>query len=249
MDVTYLSDILKKVSENSMDVDTALESLKHLPYEDIGYANIDQHRNLRTGEAEVIFGQGKTPEQIAGIVSHMMHDNARILVTRASEASYEAVKEVAPEAVYEKLSKIIMVGAMPESEVEKGTIAVVTAGTSDIPVAEEAALTAEFFGDKVDRVYDVGVAGIHRLFGKIDRIQSADVIIVIAGMEGALASVVGGLVEVPVIAVPTSVGYGASFGGLAALLSMLNSCANGIGVVNIDNGYGAACLANKIMKR
>ena len=249
MDVTYLSDILKKVSENSMDVDTALESLKHLPYEDIGYANIDQHRNLRTGEAEVIFGQGKTPEQIAGIVSHMMHDNARILVTRASEASYEAVKEVAPEAVYEKLSKIIMVGAMPESEVEKGSIAVVTAGTSDIPVAEEAALTAEFFGDKVDRVYDVGVAGIHRLFGKIDRIQSADVIIVIAGMEGALASVVGGLVEVPVIAVPTSVGYGASFGGLAALLSMLNSCANGIGVVNIDNGYGAACLANKIMKR
>lgn len=249
MDVTYLSDILKKVSENSMDVDTALESLKHLPYEDIGYANIDQHRNLRTGEAEVIFGQGKTPEQIAGIVSHMMHDNARILVTRASEASYEAVKEVAPEAVYEKLSKIIMVGAMPEPEVEKGTIAVVTAGTSDIPVAEEAALTAEFFGDKVDRVYDVGVAGIHRLFGKIDRIQSADVIIVIAGMEGALASVVGGLVEVPVIAVPTSVGYGASFGGLAALLSMLNSCANGIGVVNIDNGYGAVCLANKIMKR
>ena len=136
---------------------------------------------------------------------------------------------------------------MPKEE--KGTIAVVTAGTSDIPVAEEAALTAEFFGDKVDRVYDVGVAGIHRLFGKIDQIRSADVIIVIAGMEGALASVVGGLVEVPVIAVPTSVGYGASFGGLAALLSMLNSCANGIGVVNIDNGYGAACLANKIMKR
>ena len=238
MDVTYLSDILKKVSEKSMDVDTALESLKHLPYEDIGYANIDQHRNLRTGEAEVIFGQGKTPEQIAGIVSHMMHDNARILVTRASAEAYEAVKAVAPEAVYEKLSKIIMVGAMPEPKAEKGTI-----------VAEEAALTAEFFGDKVDRVYDVGVAGIHRRFGKIDRIQSADVIIVIAGMEGALASVVGGLVEVPVIAVPTSVGYGASFGGLAALLSMLNSCANGIGVVNIDNGYGAACLANKIMKR
>lgn len=249
MDVTYLSDILKKVSDNSMDVDTALESLKHLPYEDIGYANIDQHRNLRTGEAEVIFGQGKTPEQIAGIVTHMMHENARILVTRASETAYEAVKEVAPEAVYEKLSKIIMVGKKPVPKKEKGTIAVVTAGTSDIPVAEEAALTAEFFGDKVDRVYDVGVAGIHRLFGKIDRIQSADVIIVIAGMEGALASVVGGLVEVPVIAVPTSVGYGASFGGLAALLSMLNSCANGIGVVNIDNGYGAACLANKIMKR
>ena len=169
-----------------MDVDTALESLKHLPYEDIGYANIDQHRNLRTGEAEVIFGQGKTPEQIAGIVTHMMHENARILVTRASEAAYVAVKEVAPEAVYEKLSKIIMVGKIPVPTEEKGTIAVVTAGTSDIPVAEEAALTAEFFGDKVDRVYDVGVAGIHRLFGKIDRIRSADVIIVIAGMEGAL---------------------------------------------------------------
>ena len=142
-----------------------------------------------------------------------------------------------------------MVGKIPLPKEEKGTIAVVTAGTSDIPVAEEAALTAEFLGNKVDRVYDVGVAGIHRLFDKIDRIRSADVIIVIAGMEGALASVVGGLVEVPVIAVPTSVGYGASFGGLAALLSMLNSCANGIGVVNIDNGYGAACLANKIMKR
>ena len=171
MDVTYLSDILKKVSDNSMDVDTALESLKHLPYEDIGYANIDQHRNLRTGEAEVIFGQSKTPEQIAGIVTHMMHENARILVTRASEAAYEAVKEVAPEAVYEKLSKIIMVGKIPVPKEEKGTIAVVTAGTSDIPVAEEAALTAEFLGNKVDRVYDVGVAGIHRLFGKIDQIR------------------------------------------------------------------------------
>ena len=152
MDVTYLSDILKKVSDNSIDVDTALESLKHLPYEDIGYANIDQHRNLRTGEAEVIFGQSKTPEQIAGIVTHMMHENARILVTRAPEAAYEAVKEVAPEAVYEKLSKIIMVGKIPVPKEEKGTIAVVTAGTSDIPVAEEDALTAEFFWDKVDRV-------------------------------------------------------------------------------------------------
>lgn len=249
MDVTYLTDILKKVSDNSMDVDTALAALKHLPYEDIGYASIDQHRNLRTGESEVIFGQGKTPEQIAGIVSHMLHENARILVTRASESAYEAVKEAAPGAVYEKLSKIIRVGDMPKPDKARGTIAVVTAGTSDIPVAEEAALTAEFFGNQVDRIYDVGVAGIHRLFGKLDRIQGADVLIVIAGMEGALASVVGGLVEVPVIAVPTSVGYGASFGGLSALLSMLNSCANGIGVVNIDNGYGAACLANKIMKR
>ena len=249
MDVTYLSDILKKVSEQQMDVETALESLKHLPYEDIGYANIDEHRNLRTGQAEVIFGQGKTPEQIAGIVSHMMHDNARILVTRAYDAAYEEVLKVAPEAVYKKDSGIITVGSVPELDPEKGTIAVVTAGTSDIPVAEEAALTAEIFGNYVDRVYDVGVAGIHRLFGKIDHIQNADVIIVIAGMEGALASVVGGLADVPVIAVPTSVGYGANFGGLSALLSMLNSCANGIGVVNIDNGYGAACLASKILMK
>lgn len=249
MDVTYLSDILKKVSEKEMDVEAALQELKHLPYEDIGYANIDQHRNLRTGQAEVIFGQGKTPEQIAGIVSHMMHDNARILVTRASAEAYEAVLGVAPEANYDAAPRIITVGEPPRLDAAKGKVAVVTAGTSDIPVAEEAARTAEFFGTYVDRVYDVGVAGIHRLFGKIDRIQSADVVIVIAGMEGALASVVGGLVEVPVIAVPTSVGYGASFGGVAALLSMLNSCANGIGVVNIDNGYGAACLAVRIMER
>ena len=258
------SDVGKAIKDSGIDRSEIFITSK-LWLQDYGYENakkgietsmkllgvdyIDQHRNLRTGEAEVIFGQSKTPEQIAGIVTHMMHENARILVTRASEEAYEAVKEVAPEAVYEKLSKIIMVGKIPVPKEGKGTIAVVTAGTSDIPVAEEAALTAEFFGDKVDRVYDVGVAGIHRLFGKIDQIRSADVIIVIAGMEGALASVVGGLVEVPVIAVPTSVGYGASFGGLAALLSMLNSCANGIGVVNIDNGYGAACLANKIMKR
>ncbi len=246
MDVAYLTDILNQVAEKSVSVEDALECLKKLPYEDIGYANIDQHRNLRTGQAEVIFGQGKTPEQIAGIVKHMMHDNARILVTRADEEDFAGVLEVAPEAKYDKLARIIMIGEKPEPVATKGPIAVVTAGTSDIPVAEEAALTAEYFGNEVDRIYDVGVAGIHRLFGKMERIQKADVIIVIAGMEGALASVVGGLVNVPVIAVPTSVGYGANFGGLAALLAMLNSCANGIGVVNIDNGYGAACLASRI---
>lgn len=246
MDVSYLTNILNQVAERAISVEEALESLKNLPYEDIGYANIDQHRNLRTGQAEVIFGQGKTPEQIAGIAEHMMRENARILVTRADEADYEAVLTVAPKAKYDKLGRIIMIGEKPKPVEAKGPIAVVTAGTSDIPVAEEAALTAEYFGNEVDRIYDVGVAGIHRLLGKIERIQRADVIIVIAGMEGALASVVGGLVNVPVIAVPTSVGYGASFGGLAALLSMLNSCANGIGVVNIDNGYGAACLASKI---
>lgn len=246
MDTAYLEKILSQVSSHEVGVEDALNQLKNLPYEDIGYANIDQHRNLRTGQAEVIFGQGKTPAQIAGIVEHMKKNNSRILVTRADREDYEEVLRTAPGAVYHELARIITIGEKPEPENTRGPIAVVTAGTSDIPVAEEAALTAEYFGNRVDRVFDVGVAGIHRLFDKMDRIQKADVVIVIAGMEGALASVVGGLVSVPVIAVPTSVGYGASFGGLAALLSMLNSCANGIGVVNIDNGYGAACLASKI---
>ncbi len=229
-----------------MTVNQAMEALKNLPYEDIGYANIDQHRNLRTGRAEVIFGEGKTPEQIAGIVKHMMKTNARILVTRADQEDYNMVLKEAPQANYIETARIIAVGEKPEPVQTDGAIAVLTAGTSDIPVAEEAAVTAEYFGNRVDRIYDVGVAGIHRLFDKLDRIKDADVIIVVAGMEGALASVVGGLVEIPVVAVPTSVGYGANFGGLAALLSMLNCCANGVGVVNIDNGYGAACLASKI---
>lgn len=246
MDAAYLKDILDQVAERNVSVEEALENLKKLPYEDIGYANIDQHRNIRTGQAEVIFGQGKTPEQIAGIVKHMKQENSVILVTRADEEDFHEVLKAVPEAKYDKLARMIMIGDKPEPVATKGPIAIVTAGTSDIPVAEEAALTAEYFGNEVDRIYDVGVAGIHRLFGKMDRIQNAEVIIVIAGMEGALASVVGGLVNVPVIAVPTSIGYGASFGGLAALLSMLNSCANGIGVVNIDNGYGAACLASRI---
>ncbi len=246
MDVTYVTSILEQVAAQQLDVSHALEELKNLPYEDIGYAHIDQHRNLRTGQAEVIFGMGKTPEQTAGIVKHMLGKNERILVTRASKEIFEEVVKVAPHAVYEALPKMILIGQKPEPVKTKGPIAIITAGTSDIAVAEEAALTAEYFGNQVDRIYDVGVAGIHRLFGNIERIQNAEVIIVVAGMEGALASVVGGLVSVPVIAVPTSVGYGASFGGVAALLSMLNSCANGIGVVNIDNGYGAACLASKI---
>jgi NCAIR mutase (PurE)-related proteins len=246
MDTNYLKDILQQVEGRQMTVNQAMEALKNLPYEDIGYANIDQHRNLRTGRAEVIFGEGKTPEQIAGIVKHMMKTNARILVTRADQEDYNMVLKEAPQANYIETARIIAVGEKPEPVQTDGAIAVLTAGTSDIPVAEEAAVTAEYFGNRVDRIYDVGVAGIHRLFDKLDRIKDADVIIVVAGMEGALASVVGGLVEVPVVAVPTSVGYGANFGGLAALLSMLNCCANGVGVVNIDNGYGAACLASKI---
>ncbi|MCR5667073.1 MAG: nickel pincer cofactor biosynthesis protein LarB [Eubacterium sp.] len=246
MDQEYLEHILEAVSSHDMEIEHALNELKNLPYEDIGYANIDEHRNLRTGQGEVIFAQGKTPEQTAGIVKRMMEHNRNILVTRADEKQYEAVKKVAPDATYVEIARIILIGQMPKPEKTKGPIAVVTAGTSDIPVAEEAAVTAQYFGNEVDRIYDVGVAGIHRLFGKMDRIKKAEVIIVVAGMEGALASVVAGLVSVPVVAVPTSVGYGASFGGLAALLSMLNSCANGVGVVNIDNGYGAACLASKI---
>lgn len=249
MDTNYISKLLKQVADHEINVEDAMQHLKNLPYEDIGYANIDQHRNLRTGQAEVIFGQGKTPEQIAGIVSHMRTDNKTVLVTRTDEKDFAAVKEVATDAEFHTLGKIITIGPKPQPKEGSGVIGVVTAGTSDIPIAEEAALTAEYFGNQVDRIFDVGVAGIHRLFGKMDRIQNADVLVVIAGMEGALASVVGGLVSVPVIAVPTSIGYGASFGGLAALLSMLNSCANGIGVVNIDNGYGAACLAAKILNR
>ena len=247
MDIENLKKLLEGVADSSVSVEDALRELKNLPYEDIGYAKIDQHRNLRTGHTEVIFGQGKTPEQIAGIAERMRKGNKRILVTRTNEKAWRAVKKIAPDALYDPTSKIIQIGEKPKPDPSRGIIAVVTAGTSDIPTAEETAQTAEYFGNYVDRVYDVGVAGIHRLFGKLDRIREADVVIVIAGMEGALASVVGGLVSAPVIAVPTSVGYGASFGGLSALLSMLNSCANGIGVVNIDNGYGAACLADRIL--
>ena len=246
MDVNKLRDMLEQVSHGQMNTEEALEKLKHLPYDDLGYATIDQHRNIRCGEAEVIFGLRKTPAQIAGIVAHMRPDNERILVTRASKDAFAAVREVAPEAVFHEEVGIITIGEPPEET--KGRVAVLSAGTSDIPVAEEAALVAEYYGLSVARVYDVGVAGIHRLFGHMDAVTDADVVIVVAGMEGALASVVGDMVEAPVIAVPTSVGYGASFGGLAALLSMVNSCANGIGVVNIDNGFGAAALAEKICR-
>ncbi len=246
MDVSYVKEILERVSTQDMSVAEAYEQLRRLPYEDIGYATIDEHRALRTGQAEVIFGQGKTPEQIAGIATHMAERQARILVTRTSPEAHAAVARELPQAVWHDLARCVTVGDLPKPDGQTAAIAIVTAGTSDIPVAEEAALTAEFFGYRVDRIFDVGVAGLHRLLDQVDRIRGAEVVIVIAGMEGALASVVGGLVETPVIAVPTSVGYGASFDGLAALLSMLNSCANGVGVVNIDNGYGAACLAAKI---
>lgn len=245
MDQSYLKDILDQVAQGSMKADDALTALEKLPFEDLGFANIDQHRNVRTGHPETIFCQGKTPEQTASIVSHMMETNSNILATRANAEHFAAVKEIATDAVYHQQARAIVIKKTEQPYSEK-IIAVVTAGTSDIPVAEEAAITAETFGNTVDRIYDVGVAGIHRLFAKLDRLQAANVIVVVAGMEGALASVVAGLVNKPVVAVPTSVGYGASFGGLAALLTMLNSCAAGVGVVNIDNGFGAGCLAANI---
>jgi len=245
MDQSYLQNILNEVAEGKMDPQEAMSQLKELPYQDIGFANIDQHRNIRTGYPEAIYCEGKTPEQVAAIIDIMKEKNSSILGTRASAEVFERVKEIVPEAVYHPLARMIVVKKKEDTLSEK-IIAVVTAGTSDIPVAEEAAVTAETMGNQVDRIYDVGVAGIHRLFGKLDRIRAANVVIVIAGMEGALASVVGGLVDKPVIAVPTSIGYGASFGGISALLTMLNSCATGVAVMNIDNGFGAGYLASKI---
>ncbi len=246
-----IRELFEKVKRDELSVDDACSMLKDLPYKDMGFANVDNHRALRTGFPEVIFCEGKTPEQIKNIMLELVKKGGNIMGTRATQADYEAVKEVLPEAQFFEAARIIAV-TDPEyqnSADDEKTVAVVTAGTADIPVAEEAAVTAEMLGNKVSRIYDVGVAGIHRLFSKLDEIRRADVIIVVAGMEGALASVVGGLVDVPVIAVPTSIGYGANLGGLSALLSMLNSCANGVGVVNIDNGFGAAYLAAVINRK
>jgi NCAIR mutase (PurE)-related protein len=215
--------------------------------EDMGFAMLDMDRLKRTGIPEVIYGEGKTPEQISRIAARLYEKEADILITRIDTPAAQAVIEAVPGAEYHALARVLLWRKSREMN-EKGYIAVVAAGTSDLPVAEEAALTAAFLGNKVERVYDVGVAGLHRLFSKMDIIRQARVVIVIAGMEGALASVVGGLVDKPVIGVPTSVGYGANLGGISALLSMLNSCASGVSVVNIDNGFGAACQASLINK-
>ena len=242
---TEMKALLERVRDGEVSVDDALLRLKEEPFHDMGYAKIDLHRKIRQGAAEVIYGAGKTPGQILGIVSAMTErGQGRILITRLDDEKAEALKDVAG-FVYKPDAKIGYVGAPPEPD-GIGTIVVATGGTSDIPVAEEAALTAEFYGNRVLRLYDVGVSGVHRLFSRLDDIMSASVIIAIAGMEGALASVIGGLADCPVIAVPTSVGYGASFSGLSALLSMLNSCASGVSVVNIDNGFGAGYVANMI---
>lgn len=249
MDKNELRNFLEKVKNNEISVEMAIEKIKELPFTEIGnYAKIDNHRALRNGYPEVIFCQGKSLEHINGIISKMLElGENNILATRASKEVYESVLKITDNAVYYELARIIVIRRKEILKTKKN-ILVVTGGTADIPVAEEAAVTAEVLGNRVERLYDVGVAGIHRLFAKLDVIYSANVIICVAGMEGALASVVGGLVDVPVIAVPTSVGYGASFNGVAALLSMLNSCASGTSVVNIDNGFGAGYMASMINK-
>ena len=234
---------LQGVKDGSIDFAQAEQMLLKMPYEDLGFAKLDHHRGLRGGFNEVIFGQGKTPEQLAAIFEHFASLDKCVLATRCTPAHFTQVQKICPKAQFDPMSKTII---LSEKQPDTGCIAVCTAGTSDMPVAEEAAKTAEFFGSRVCRFYDVGVAGIHRLFSKLEDIRKANCIIAVAGMEGALPGVLAGLVDKPVIALPTSVGYGANFGGLSALLTMLNSCAEGIGVVNIDNGFGAGYLATQI---
>lgn len=249
MTETELRRLLDDVSAGSTDTGTAasriLDALRAAPFDDLGFARVDQHRHLRQGFPEVVLGLGKTPAQIATISERIVSAGHSLLVTRTTLEAFDAVRDVVPDASFHGEARAITL-AQGEIAHGHGTILVACAGTSDLPVAEEAVVTAELMGNTVDRLYDVGVAGLHRLLSEHDRLQRARVLIVVAGMEGALPSVIGGLVRVPVIAVPTSVGYGASFGGIAALLGMLNSCASGVAVVNIDNGFGAACLASRI---
>ncbi len=240
-----LKKILTDISKGTLSPEKGLERLKTLPYEDLGFARLDHHRALRSGAPEVIYCEDKTKKQIDQILKRLLKAGNDILATRMSPEVYKSIKSGLPaKAVYNEEGKTLSFQKRKKKKV--GLVAIVTAGTSDIPVAEEATATAELFGSRVEKIFDVGVAGIHRLFDKIDRLREARVVVVIAGMDGALASVVGGLVKNPVVAVPTSVGYGASFGGVAALLTMLNSCAPGLATVNIDNGFGAGCLAHKI---
>lgn len=241
-----IRELLNRVKNGEVSVDDALMSIKKAPFEDLGYAKIDFHRSVRQGAAEVIYGAGKTPEQMIGICKAMKEKGQKtILITRLSKEASEKIHAEIEDLQYFEQPRIGIVGELPPVT-GKGTVVVATGGTSDIPVAEEAALTCEALGNNVTRLYDVGVAGVHRLLSHLDEVMNARVIIAVAGMEGALASVIGGLADCPVIAVPTSVGYGASFGGLSALLSMLNSCASGVSVVNIDNGFGAGFLASRI---
>ncbi len=239
-----IHNLLEQVQNNEMSITQAEELLKQLPYEDLGFAKLDHHRELRSGFGEVVFCQGKSIEHLVRIYQSFYEKDMNVLGTRATMEQYEKVKEVLPMVQYDSLSRILSIQTRDKKRV--GSVVVCTGGTSDIPVAEEAAQTAEFFGSNVTRIYDVGVAGIHRLLSKVEEIREANCVIAVAGMEGALGGVVAGLVDKPVIAVPTSIGYGANFGGLSALLTMLNSCAEGLAVVNIDNGFGAGYIATQI---
>ena len=236
--------LLEQVQNNEVSIAQAEELLKKLPYEDLGFAKLDHHRELRSGFGEVVFCQGKSMEHLVRIYQGFYEKDMNVLGTRANMEQYEKVREVLPMVQYDSLSRILSIQSKDKKKV--GKVVVCTGGTSDIPVAEEAAQTAEFFGSNVTRIYDVGVAGIHRLLSKVEEIREANCVIAVAGMEGALGGVVAGLVDKPVIAVPTSIGYGANFGGLSALLTMLNSCAEGLAVVNIDNGFGAGYIATQI---
>ena len=249
MDNDRLNQLLKSVAKGTTSIATAAEQIKQLPYEDIDFAHIDHHRSLRKGFPEVIFGQGKTAEQIRGIIERMISQEPIILVTRVDARKAEKIVPRHKNAFYDADARLILVGEKKAPPQDSGDILVISAGTSDIPVAKEAQLTAEAMGNRVETLYDVGVAGIHRLFAHRDRIQQADVLIVVAGMEGALPSVVAGMVARPVIAVPTSIGYGASLGGLTALFAMLNSCSSNVAVVNIDNGFGAGYMAAIINRK
>ncbi len=236
---------MERLSEGELSVDDVVSRLRNLPYEDLDFAKVDHHRAIRQGFPEVVFGQGKTPEQIASIAATVLTRSDRLLVTRASSEAFEATRQGVEDAAFDETARCIVVDRRENAKGVPG-VAVLCAGTSDLPVATEAAITAELIGCQVERISDVGVAGLHRLLDHLPRLRECRALVVVAGMEGALPSVVGGLVDVPIIAAPTSVGYGASFGGLAALLGMLNSCAPGVGVVNIDNGFGAGYLAAMI---
>lgn len=252
MDINLLRNLLEKVQAGDVDVDSAMDELRILPYEDVGFAKLDNHRELRNGFPEVVYCQGKTITQIVEILKHLSAQSRCILATRAEAQVFKAVRKEIPDAIYSEHARIIILGKPERSDEEiagdEKYVMVLCGGTADIPIAEEAAVTARVLGSRVERAYDVGVAGLHRLLDQKEKLFGANVLIAVAGMEGALASVVGGLVNRPVIAVPTSIGYGASFNGLAALLSMLNSCAVGVSVVNIDNGFGAGYLAHMINK-
>ena len=242
MNQEHIRQLLEQVASGNLEPDKALEQLRDLPFENLGFAHIDHHRALRTGFPEVIFGQGKTREQILSIAERITEHGSQMLATRLAEDAVQALVERFPQAEHDVLARTVLVRA-PRTPPRTGLVAVISAGTSDLPVAREAVVTAQAMGAHVEEIYDVGVAGLHRLLAYREQLQKARVIVVVAGMEGALASVVGGLVDIPVVAVPTSVGYGASFQGVAALLAMLNSCASGVVVVNIDNGFGAGYAA------